>query len=228
MTTSLNHLALIMDGNRRWAKERGLPTFMGHRAGYDRLLEIGEACLDRGISNLTVFAFSTENWKRSAEEVEFLMNLFDQALEKDFKRFLDKGARIRVLGRREGLRESTRRAIESMERDSSANSAATFGLCLNYGGRAEIVDACRRAIADGLKPEDVTEAEINKRLYWPDMPEPDLVVRTSGEERLSGFLAWESVYSELYFCEKHWPDFDVAELDKALTIFQERERRRGK
>jgi len=217
-----------MDGNRRWAKERGLPAFMGHRAGYDRLLEIGEACLDRGIPNLTVFAFSTENWRRSAEEVEFLMNLFDQALEKDFKRFLDRGARIRVLGRREGLRESTRRAIESMERDSSANSAATLGLCLNYGGRAEIVDACRRAIADGLKPEDVTEAEINQRLYWPDMPEPDLVVRTSGEERLSGFLAWESVYSELYFCEKHWPDFDTAELDKALAIFQERERRRGK
>lgn len=228
MQTMLKHLAIIMDGNRRWAKERGLPSFEGHRAGYERMKEVGDWCLDRGIETLSVFAFSTENWKRTQEEVGYLMDLLEKALTEEVERFAAKGVRIRVVGRREGLRPSILRAIEAAETRTAGNTRATFAICINYGGRPEILDVCRKLIADGLKPEEVTEAEFSKRLYWPDMPDPDLVVRTSGEERVSGFLTWEAAYSEFYWCQKHWPDFDEAELDMALEEYASRQRRFGK
>jgi undecaprenyl diphosphate synthase len=228
LTPPLTHLAIIMDGNRRWAKERGLPSLEGHRAGYERMKEVGDWCLDRGIKTLSVFAFSTENWDRTEEEVGYLMDLLEKALTNELQHFASKGVRMKIVGRRDRLRPSILRAIEAAERNTAENTRATFAICLNYGGRPEILDACKKMIEDGVKPEDVTETEFAKRLYWPDMPNPDLVVRTSGEERLSGFLTWESVYSELYFTQKHWPDFDEQELDKALEEFASRQRRFGK
>ncbi|MBI4138897.1 di-trans,poly-cis-decaprenylcistransferase [Candidatus Uhrbacteria bacterium] len=227
-TAPLEHLAIIMDGNRRWAKEQNLPSVQGHLAGYDRLKQVGDWCLDRGIKILTVFAFSTENWKRAEEEVGFLMDLLERALTVDLKTFQEKNVRLRVIGRRDGLRSSVLRAISAAEETTKDNTRATFVICTNYGGRLEIVDACRAAIRDGLIPEEVTEASLTARMYWPEMPTPDLIIRTSGEERTSGFLTWESAYSELYWCDKHWPAFDEAELDTALEAFAARQRRFGK
>lgn len=227
MDPALNHLAIIMDGNRRWAKEHGLPSLEGHRNGYDRMKQVGDWCIERGITTLTLFAFSTENWKRTAEEVGYLMNLIEFAVKTDLKHYEERGIRVRVIGRREQLPDSVRRAIDEAEKRTAMNTKATICLCVNYGGRPEIIDACKRLIADGVKPEDVTEEALTARLYWPDMPAPDLIIRTSGEERLSGFLTWESAYSELYWCSKHWPDFDEAELVAALREFAERQRRFG-
>jgi len=217
-----------MDGNRRWAKERGRLSLEGHRAGYERMKEVGDWCLARGIKVWTVFAFSTENWKRTDEEVGYLMALLEEALTKELQTYHQKGVRLKIIGRREGFRPSIIRLVEAAEELTKNNTRCTLVLCLNYGGRSEIVDACRKAIADGLMPEQLTEESLTARMYWPEMPAPDLVIRTSGEERLSGFLTWESVYSEVYWCQKHWPDFDEAELDKALDVFTSRQRRFGK
>jgi undecaprenyl diphosphate synthase len=224
----VRHLAIIMDGNRRWAKECGLPSFNGHQAGYETLKRIGDACLDRGIGILTVFAFSTENWKRADEEVGYLMDLLEKGLRDELSTFMQKKARIRVLGRRQGLRPSALRAIEDAERETASNTAVTLNLCVNYGGRLEIVDACKKIVADGVPADQIDEAALQARMYWPDMPDPELIIRTSGEERLSGFLLWQAAYSEFYWCPKHWPDFDEAELDKALEAYAVRRRRFGK
>ncbi len=224
----VHHLAIIMDGNRRWAKERGLPSLEGHRAGYDRLKKVGDACLERGIQVLTVYAFSTENWKRAQDEVGYLMDLIEFGVSADLEHFKQRNVRLRIIGRREGLRPSVLRAIEKAEGETAMNTAATFAICINYGGRMEIVDAVKAIAASGVPAEAVTEELIQSHLYWPDMPEPDLVVRTSGEARVSGFLTWQSVYSELYWCDKFWPDFDDVELDKALEEFSTRQRRYGK
>lgn len=217
-----------MDGNRRWAKGRGLPAMEGHRQGYETLKRIGDACLDRQIKILTVYAFSTENWKRTEEEVSFLMGLLEFALSKELDYFISREVRLRILGRREGLRPSLIELIEKAEASTKDFTRATFAICLNYGGRTELVDAVRAIAAEGMPPESIDEDTITKRLYWSNMPDPDLIIRTSGEERLSGFLLWQSAYSELYWCEKQWPDFDEAELDKALETFNQRQRRYGK
>ena len=222
------HLAIIMDGNRRWAKEKGQPSLEGHRAGYEKLKVIGDACLARGIDILSVFAFSTENWKRTDEEVGYLMDLLEKGLRNELDTFGKKGIRLRIIGRREGLRPSVLSAIQDAEAKTASNTKGTLCICLNYGGRAEIVDACKRLIADGVPAEQIDEDAIQSRLYWPDMPEPDLLIRTSGEERTSGFLTWQSAYSELFWSKKHWPDFDEAELDAALSSYAERQRRYGK
>ncbi|MFA5935387.1 MAG: polyprenyl diphosphate synthase [Patescibacteria group bacterium] len=227
-TAPLDHLAIIMDGNRRWAKERNLLSNQGHLAGYERLKEMGDWCLERGIKVLTVFAFSTENWKRTEEEVGFLMDLLEVALTKELQLFHDKGVRMKIVGRRAGLRPSIVRAIEAAEALTKDNTRATFALCINYGGRMEIVDACRALVAAGKRPEEIDEAAIQAQMYWPDMPDPDLLVRTSGEERISGFLLWQAAYSEFYWTDKHWPDFDEGELDKALEEYASRQRRFGK
>lgn len=224
----VKHLAIIMDGNRRWARERGLPSFKGHEAGYEALKRIGTACIDRGIKVLTVFAFSTENWKRTDEEVGYLMDLLEKGLRDELTYFMEKRARIRVLGQREGLRPSVLRAIEAAERETAGNTDVTLNLCVNYGGRMEIVDACKKVVEDGIPADQIDEAVFRARMYAPDMPDPDLVVRTSGEKRISGFLLWQSAYSEFYWCQKHWPDFDEGELDKALEAYAIRQRRYGK
>ncbi len=224
----LKHLAVIMDGNRRWAKAQGLPSFEGHRRGYDRLKAIGDACLARGVEVLTVFAFSTENWKRTQEEVTFLMDLLETALIQEAEFFVQKGVRVLILGRRDGLRPSVLRAIESIETRTAENTALTLCICLNYGGRIELVDAVRNIVAQGIEAGQIEESTVTSATYWPDMPEPDLVVRTSGEQRLSGFLLWQCAYSEFYFTEVHWPAFTEAELDRALDEFGQRQRRYGK
>lgn len=223
----LDHLAIIMDGNRRWAKERNMVPTQGHLAGYERLKQVGDWCLERGIKVFTVFAFSTENWKRAEEEVGFLMDLLEMALTKELQLFHEKGVRLKIVGRRTGLRPSIVRAIESAEELTKQNTRATFVLCVNYGGRMEIVDACRSLVADGKTVEEIDEAALQSKMYWPDMPDPDLLVRTSGEERISGFLLWQAAYTEFYWTEKHWPDFDEAELDKALDVYAGRQRRFG-
>jgi len=229
MTTApLEHLAIIMDGNRRWAKDRNLLANQGHLAGHDRLKQVGDWCLERGIKVLTVFAFSTENWKRTEEEVGFLMDLLEASLTKELQSFHEKGVRMRIIGRRDGLRPSIVRAIEAAEELTKENTRATFCICVNYGGRLEIVDACKTLIQKGMSADKIDEAAIQSAMYWPEMPDPDLIVRTSGEERISGFLLWQSAYSEIYWCEKHWPDFDEAELDKALESYAVRQRRFGK
>jgi len=224
----MNHLAIIMDGNRRWARDRGLPVFEGHRKGHETLKKIGDACLARGIKVLTVFAFSTENWKRTQDEVGFLMDLFETILRDELSFFTTRNVRVRVLGRHDGLRPSLLRVIEEAERETESMTRGTICICLNYGGRPEIVDAVKQLVADGVSSDKIDETAIRSRLYWPDMPEPDLVIRTSGEERISGFLLWECAYSEFYWTNKHWPDFDEAELDRALGIYAERQRRYGK
>ena len=226
--SAVKHLGIIPDGNRRWAKANKLPTLEGHRRGYDKIKEIGKLCLARGVAMLTVFAFSTENWKRSEEEVSYLMGLLQHALEKDVDFYIKEGIRLRVLGRREGLSDALRKAIDSAERRTSGGSSGQINICLNYGGRAEIVDGLKRLIAEGAKAEDITEEAVAARLWSAGLPDPDLIIRTSGERRLSGFLTWSSAYSELLFVEPHWPDFDEAALDGALADFTERERRFGK
>lgn len=223
----MRHIAIIMDGNRRWAKERGLPSLEGHRAGYERLKESAEWIFDRGIKTLTVFAFSTENWKRTQEEVGYLMDLFEFALTHELHRFMERGIRLRVIGRREGFRPSIIRAIDTAERQTAQNLRGTICLCVNYGGRSEIVDACKKIVEAGVKADEITEERLTEAMYWPDMPTPDVLIRTSGEERTSGFLTWESVYSELFWVKKHWPDFDEAELDRVIEEYAARQRRYG-
>lgn len=227
------HLAIIMDGNRRWARERGWPTFEGHRAGYDKLKDVGEWCLARGIGTLSVFAFSTENWKRTEEEVGYLMDLLERALTHEKAFFLERDVRVRVVGRRAGLRPSIVRAIEEIERETAHGTKMTLALCLNYGGRVEIVDAVNGMLEEKEKRQQeseasgVTEEDLSRHLYWPDMPDPDLIVRTSGEQRLSGFLLWQAAYSELLFVDKHWPAFEEADLDAVLAEYGRRQRRFG-
>lgn len=224
----INHLAIILDGNRRWAKENGLPSLEGHRRGYDNVKAVGLAALDRGIAHFTVFAFSTENWKRSAEEVGYLMDLLHHALTAELDFYMKNDIRLRVIGRREGLSEKLVAAIGEAEAKTAGNARGQLNICINYGGRAEIVDALKRMVADGVKPEEITEELIASRVWMAGIPDPDLVIRTSGEQRLSGFLTWSGVYSELLFLDVHWPAFGEKHLDAAIAEFDRRERRFGK
>lgn len=224
----LRHLAVIMDGNRRWARDRGIPTLEGHRAGHDSVKRLGDWCLARGLEVVTIWAFSTENWKRTQEEVGYLMDLLEWSLKNDVEEFYQKGIRLRVIGRREGLRPSIIRGIEEAEEKTKNNTKMTLVIALNYGGQAEIVDAVRTLIRAGVKAEEVNEARLAAAMYWPEMPSPDFIIRTSGEERLSGFLLWEAPYAELYWSKKHWPDFSEQDLEAALEEYVSRQRRYGK
>lgn len=222
----LHHLAIIMDGNRRWAKKRGLPSLFGHKKGYGKILKVGDWCLARGIKALTVFAFSTENWNRSKEEVGYLMNLLEQGLTNDITAMHQKGIRVRFLGRLNELPPVLQKLChESMELTKN-NTNATLNIALNYGGQPEIIDAVNKIIADKVKKVD--EQSFVKYLYDPALLPPDLIIRTSGEQRLSGFLLWHSAYSELYFAKVLWPAFSEKDLDLALTDYASRQRRFGK
>jgi undecaprenyl diphosphate synthase len=222
-----SHVAMIMDGNRRWAKERGQSSVEGHRAGYETMKKVGDWCLARGVKVLTVYAFSTENWKRSEVEVGFLMTLLEFALDKELSYFIDRNVRLRVLGRREGFSQKILDLIDKAEEATKDFQEMTFAICLNYGGRFEIVDAVREIVREGIAPDAIDEDTIAKRLYWPGMPDPDLIIRTSGEERLSGFLLWESAYSELYWIKKNWPALEESDLDVAFAEYATRQRRYG-
>ena len=214
------NVAIIMDGNARWARQRDLPTLAGHEAGVDTLKQTVKDAVKLGIEELTVYAFSTENWTRPDDEVSGLMALFAQRIESETPELDDEGVRIRYVGRREGIDPDLVRRMEWSESETAGNTRLSLFVAFNYGGRAEILDAATRYEGGG-------EEEFAKHLYAPDMNEPDLLIRTSGEHRLSNFLLWQTAYSELVFTDKLWPDFDEDELAAALAEFDARERRYG-
>ncbi|MHB8680507.1 MAG: polyprenyl diphosphate synthase [Acidimicrobiales bacterium] len=222
------HVACVMDGNGRWAKQRGLPRTEGHAAGEAALLDVVEGGLDIGIRWLTMFAFSTENWRRPPDEVRYLMGFNESLLVRRRDELHDKGVRIRFAGRRDWRvpRRVLRRMDES-EALTEGNRRLTLTMAFNYGGRAEIVDAVRAVVRSGKAPDKIDERDIRAHLYHPDQPDPDLVVRTSGEFRISNFLLWELAYSELVFTDVLWPDFRRADLFEAVAEYQRRERRYG-
>ncbi|MDE0065332.1 MAG: polyprenyl diphosphate synthase [Acidimicrobiaceae bacterium] len=222
------HIACVMDGNGRWAQARGLPRTEGHRAGEHSLFEVVEASLEIGVEWLTVYAFSTENWRRPRDEVRFLVNFNEEILVRRRDELNERGVRIRFVGRRDW--RVPKRLIRRMDEASDltrGNRGLTFTIAFNYGGRAEIVDAVRRIAASGVAPEKITETTIARNLYDPEMPDPDLVIRTSGEYRISNFLLWELAYSELVFTDTPWPEFQRQEFFAAIREFQDRDRRFG-
>ncbi len=217
-----------MDGNGRWAQARGLPRTEGHRAGEHSLFEVVDASLEIGVEWLTVYAFSTENWRRPRDEVRFLINFNEEILVRRRDELNERGVRIRFVGRRDW--RVPKRLIRRMDEASDLtkdNRTLTFTIAFNYGGRAEIVDAVRRIAASGVAPEKITEKTIARNLYDPEMPDPDLVIRTSGEYRISNFLLWELAYSELVFTDTPWPEFQRQEFFAAIREFQDRDRRFG-
>ena len=221
------HVGVIMDGNGRWARMRNRPHSFGHRAGVRAMKRVMYACEELGIHALSVYAFSTENWSRPRTEVRALMRLFHEAIEREIDELDQRGIRLLVSGRRDELSESMRRKVEAAEARTAANRGGVLNVCLNYGGRAELVDAVRRLVADGLPAAAVDEDAIRGRLYQPDLPDPDLVIRTAGEKRMSNFLLWQAAYSELYLTDTLWPDFDRAALEAAVADYQGRVRRFG-
>jgi undecaprenyl diphosphate synthase len=221
------HVALIMDGNGRWAKARWLPRAAGHRAGVTVLTPLLETAGELGVEALTLYAFSTENWARPETEVDSLMALFLETAKGKVPELNERGARLRFLGRRGHLPQAVRSAIEEAEKLTKDNDKLDVYVALNYGGRAEIVDAARRMIEDGLKPEEVDEITFASYLYAPEIPEVDLVIRTSGEFRVSNFLLWQIAYAEFYVTDTLWPDFSPEEFRQAVASFASRDRRRG-
>lgn len=221
------HVAVIMDGNGRWAKARWLPRTAGHRAGVEVLTPLLEAAGEAGVEALTLYAFSTENWGRPETEVDSLMDLFLETAKGKVPELNERGARLRFLGRRGHLPEAVRCAIEEAEELTKNNDLLDVYVALNYGGRAEIVDAARRMMEEGLKPEEIDEATFASYLYAPEMPEVDLVIRTSGEFRISNFLLWQVAYAEFYVTDTLWPDFSPEEFRQAIASFAARSRRRG-
>ena len=216
-----------MDGNGRWAQRRWLPRAAGHRQGVAVLTPLLEAAGQAGVKTLTLYAFSTENWNRPENEVKTLMRLFLETARKKVPELNERGARLRFLGRRDGLPGRVLGALEEAEKLTAANDKLDVYIALNYGGRAEIVDAARRMAADGIPPEAMDEETFAKYLYAPDVPEVDLVIRTSGELRVSNFLLWQIAYAEFYVTETLWPDFSPEEFVEALRSFAARSRRRG-
>ena len=227
------HIAVIMDGNGRWAKKRGLPRKAGHKVGAETFRTIATYCKDIGVQYFTVYAFSTENWKRPQDEVDALMNLFRTYLREAAETMVARGVAVRVLGDLSVLPEDIRRQIDEVHTlaDTLGENAATASLCINYGGRDEIKNAVRalaKQVQDGtLKPEDITEDSISQNLYTAHMPDPDLIIRPSGEIRTSNFLLWQSAYSEYYFTDVLWPDFSIQDMDAAIADFNRRSRRFG-
>ncbi len=222
------HVAIIMDGNGRWAQARGLPRLAGHRAGTENLRRILQACVDFGIEVLTVYAFSTENWARPEEEVKGLMTLLTQYVRHELDNLDRNGVQIRHSGKEEGISPDILHEIRRAVERTRHNSKIILNVAFNYGGRAEIVDAARRMIQDGVKPEQVTDALFEQYLYTAGLPDPDLIIRTAGEMRLSNFLIWQAAYAEYYSSPVYWPDFDEAELYKALAEYARRERKFGR
>lgn len=231
MTSSVNEsypgsVAVIMDGNGRWAKERGLPRTFGHKAGFDTFVKTVEACDELGVKYLTVYAFSTENWNRPSDEVSGILGIMNTAIPVYVPKLMKRGARLRIYGDLGRFDEKTREMLEQSVKTLENNRGITVGICLSYGGRAEITEAFNRLAAEGVT--HITEADISSHLYTAGMPDPDLVIRTSGEKRISNFLLWQSAYSEYYFSDLYWPDFDKQELLKAFRDYAGRSRRFGR
>ena len=217
-------VGIILDGNRRWAKERGLPQLEGHRAGTETLKIATRFVRDSGVAHLVVYAFSTENWNRDASEVSYLMNLFRETVQKELRELGKEGVRVRFVGKRERFSANLQQAMDDTEKETQHNGSFTLWVCLSYGGRAEIVAAAQAAAVKG----EITEESLAHNLWTTEMPDPDIIIRTSGEKRLSGFLTWQSVYSELFFTDTKWPAFTKKEFDSILAEFAQRERRHGK
>ncbi|MBC7880798.1 MAG: isoprenyl transferase [Anaerolineae bacterium] len=226
------HVATIMDGNGRWARRRHMPRVYGHQKGVDTLKDLLRCCKDWGIAALTVYAFSTENWGRPQDEVDFLMALFEKVLDRELAEMAEEQVRIRFVGALHHLPKSLQGTIHEAMTLTANNTGVQFTVATNYGGREEIVQACRKLAqevkAGRLQPEEIDEALINKHLYTSEMHDPDLLIRTSGESRLSNFLLWQSAYTEIYVADVMWPDFDRSAFHAALLSYQNRQRRYGK
>ena len=225
------HIAIIMDGNRRWARERGLNVSDGHKRGAETLENIARYCNNIGIKHLTVYAFSTENWKRAKEEVGALMSLLRFYLDKFAKQADTENMKIKVLGDISALDKGLQKSIESAIERTKNNTGLTFNIALNYGGRAELLKAFKEIASDVkngiIDIDDISEDVVNSKLYTAGQPDPDLLIRTSGEIRTSNFLPWQLVYSEFYFVQKYWPDFDSNDIDEAIKVYQKRNRKFG-
>jgi undecaprenyl diphosphate synthase len=221
------HIAIIMDGNGRWAKRRGLPRLAGHRAGTENIRRIVRECADQGVGYLTLYAFSTENWSRPSLEVDGLMRILGEFIDRETRSLHEERVQIRHLGRLDGISEALRRKIRSAVDLTRDNQRLTLAVALNYGGRGDIVDAVRELIAQGLPPDAIDEQQISDHLSTRGMPDPDLIIRTSGEWRLSNFLIWQAAYSEYWTTPIFWPDFGPDQLRQAINDYGQRERRFG-
>lgn len=225
----LQHVALIMDGNRRWAKKKNLPSFMGHQKGYQQIEKIVEQAQRYGISHITFWAFSTENWKRSEAEVTYLMNLFRKLFKsKILDRLLKNGGKLCVLGDISVFPQDIQKEIAHVVEISKNNKAIQINIALNYGGRNEILHAVRQIIAKNVDADAITPDLLEQYLYTRSQPDPDLIIRTGGVQRLSGYLPWQSIYSELYFTDTYWPDFGEKDFEEAIVEYERRERRFGR
>ncbi|MBM4423526.1 MAG: isoprenyl transferase [Chloroflexi bacterium] len=221
------HVAIIMDGNGRWAKQRGLPRVAGHRAGTENLRRVIEACVEFGIRTLTIYAFSTENWRRPAEEVNGLMTIFEDVIDRELPQLNKNGVQLRHIGKLEGLKPAFAQKVREAIQATSHNSTLILNVAFNYGGRSEIVEAVRRMVAEGLPADSITEEALAAHLYTGGQADPDLIIRTSGEMRVSNFLIWQGAYSEYYVAPAYWPDFDKEQLRLALEEYANRNRRFG-
>ena len=222
------HIAIIMDGNGRWARQRNLPRLAGHRAGTENLRRVIRACVEFGVRYLTIYAFSTENWARPREEVEGLMEIMEEFIDKELDELDAEGVQIRHVGKLEGVRPRLQDKIREAIERTRGNQRLVLNVAFNYGGRDEIVQAVRRIVREGIPPEAITEETIAERLYTAGMPDPDLVIRTSGEIRTSNFLLWQAAYAEWYFTPVFWPDFGRENLLEAIADYNRRERRFGR
>jgi undecaprenyl diphosphate synthase len=228
MSAVPRHIAIVMDGNRRWARQRHLPAIAGHRAGVETIRKTLRAARERGVEYLTLYSFSTENWSRDPEEVTGLMGLLEETIRRETDSLVRDDVRLEVIGRLHELSPGLQRSIAGAVEATSKCAHGVMTLAFNYGGRAEIVDAVRRIVGDGLAPDAVDEAAIASRLYAPEHPDPDLLIRTGGELRVSNFLLWEVAYAEMWATPVLWPDFSVSDLDEALGSYAKRERRFGR
>jgi undecaprenyl diphosphate synthase len=219
------HLGIILDGNRRWAKANNLPALEGHKKGFEAVKSIVQAVKEKGIKTLTLFCFSTENWSRPKEEVNYLMDIFKKSLSDYFLEFGKENVRIKIIGQKNLFSKDIQSRMEEVERQTQDNNRMTLNLALSYGGRAEIVDAIKKIVKSGIDPDKITEATVKENLWTSDV---DLIIRTGGEQRLSGFLLWQAAYSEFLFVKKYWPEFSQSDLDAALDDYASRQRRFGK
>jgi undecaprenyl diphosphate synthase len=222
------HVGYIVDGNRRWAKEHGLPTYEGHLAGYNTLKDVAVATLEAGVEYMSAYTFSTENWKRSADEVKKLISLTLKILTSDLPEFQRRNIRLRVAGSRDNIDTKILKAIDNAEEQTANNTGGTLIVCFNYGGQLEITEAVKKIVQSGVVADDITEELIAQNLYAPEVPPVDVVVRTSGEQRLSNFMLWRSAYSEFIFLEKNWPDMTKDDVAFIMKEYARRQRRFGK
>lgn len=226
-TTFPKHVGIILDGNRRWAKSQGLPATEGHRRGADVLGDVAKHLFSCGVEHVSAFVFSTENWRRAEDEISFLMNLVIKFTEERLKEFDQEGIRIVILGSNDKLKPNIRKTLQRVEEATKTNKKGTLALCFNYGGQQELADACKAVLHDGVSVDDITPEKIQSYLYHSEVPDVDLLIRTSGEQRLSGFMLYRAAYAELLFLDKHWPVIIKDDIDAALAEFAQRQRRYG-